>query len=395
MLRGKCVVLGVTGGIAAYKAAALASLLTKNGAKVRCVLTRHACEFITPMTFAAVTGQEAMVDEFAPRRDIAHISLAKEADLFLVAPATADILAKFAAGVADDLLTSAFLANPAPVLLAPAMNANMWRHPATQANVSLLASRGVRFVGPESGHLACGDADIGRMSEPDVIFETAKALLLPKRDMEGVRVLVTAGPTRESLDPVRFITNHSSGKMGYAIAQAARDRGADVTLVSGPVNLPAPDGVKLVPIQTTVDLYDAVTTAAKGADVVIQAAAPADFRPETVSATKIKKTGGDMTIHLVPNPDVAAQLGRDKRPGQILVAFAAETDHMVENARGKRLKKNADMVVANDVTAPGAGFGVDTNIITLITAQGETALPMMTKREAADAILDGVMSLRI
>ena len=395
MLRGKCVVLGVTGGIAAYKAAALASLLTKNGAKVRCVLTRHACEFITPMTFAAVTGQEAMVDEFAPRRDIAHISLAKEADLFLVAPATADILAKFAAGVADDLLTSAFLANPAPVLLAPAMNANMWRHPATQANVSLLASRGVRFVGPESGHLACGDADIGRMSEPDVIFETAKALLLPKRDMEGVRVLVTAGPTRESLDPVRFITNHSSGKMGYAIAQAARDRGADVTLVSGPVNLPAPDGVKLVPIQTTVDLYDAVTTAAKEADVVIQAAAPADFRPETVSATKIKKTGGDMTIHLVPNPDVAAQLGRDKRPGQILVAFAAETDHMVENARGKRLKKNADMVVANDVTAPGAGFGVDTNIITLITAQGETALPMMTKREAADAILDGVMSLRI
>ena len=395
MLRGKCVVLGVTGGIAAYKAAALASLLTKNGAKVRCVLTRHACEFITPMTFAAVTGQEAMVDEFAPRRDIAHISLAKEADLFLVAPATADILAKFAAGVADDLLTSAFLANPAPVLLAPAMNANMWRHPATQANVSLLASRGVRFVGPESGHLACGDADIGRMSEPDVIFETAKALLLPKRDMEGVRVLVTAGPTRESLDPVRFITNHSSGKMGYAIAQAARDRGADVTLVSGPVNLPAPDGVKLVPIQTTVDLYDAVTTAAKEADVVIQAAAPADFRPETVSATKIKKTGSDMTIHLVPNPDVAAQLGRDKRPGQILVAFAAETDHMVENARGKRLKKNADMVVANDVTAPGAGFGVDTNIITLITAQGETALPMMTKREAADAILDGVMSLRI
>ncbi len=372
MLRGKCVVLGVTGGIAAYKAAALASLLTKNGAKVRCVLTRHACEFITPMTFSAVTGQEAMVDEFAPRRDIAHISLAKEADLFLVAPATADILAKFAAGVADDLLTSAFLANPAPVLLAPAMNANMWRHPATQANVSLLASRGVRFVGPESGHLACGDADIGRMSEPDVIFETAKALLLPKRDMEGVRVLVTAGPTRESLDPVRFITNHSSGKMGYAIAQAARDRGADVTLVSGPVNLPAPDGVKLVPIQTTVD-----------------------FRPETVSATKIKKTGGDMTIHLVPNPDVAAQLGRDKRPGQILVAFAAETDHMVENARGKRLKKNADMVVANDVIAPGAGFGVDTNIITLITAQGETALPMMTKREAADAILDGVMSLRI
>ena len=394
-LEGKCVVLGVTGGIAAYKAASLASALTKRGAKVRCVLTRHACEFISPLTFSAVTGQPAAVEEFAERKDIAHISLAKEADLFLVAPATANILAKFAAGIADDLLTSAFLANTAPVLLAPAMNANMWKNAATQANVETLRSRGMRFVGPESGHLACGDEDIGRMSEPETIAEAAEKLLLPRRDLEGLRVLVTAGPTREALDPVRFITNHSSGKMGYALAEAARDRGAEVVLVSGPVSLKAPEGVELIKIGTTLELFEAVTREAKTCQIVIQAAAPADFRPETVSDTKIKKTGNDMTLRLAPNPDVAAQLGRDKWEGQTLVAFAAETDHMVENARGKRLKKNADMVVANDVTAPGAGFGTDTNIVTLITEQGEKTLPIMSKREAADAILDGAMSLRI
>lgn len=394
MLKGKCVVLGVTGGIAAYKAATLASLLTKQGIKVRCVMTKHACEFISPLTLSTVSGQPAAVEEFAPRNDIAHISLAKEADLFVVAPATADILAKFAAGIGDDLLSSAFLANTAPVLLAPAMNANMWRHPATQDNVAKLQSRGARLVGPASGRLACGDADIGRMSEPEEIAQVVVSMLQGKRDLEGVRVLVTAGPTREAIDPVRFLTNHSSGKMGYAIAEAARDRGAEVTLVSGPVNLAAPAGLNLVKINTTLELYDAVTTAARQSDVVIQAAAPADFRPEYVSDTKIKKTGADMTLHLVPNPDIAAQLGREKRTGQILVAFAAETDHMVENAKGKLMRKNADMIVANDVTQAGAGFGGDTNIITLITRDQQQELPMLSKRAAADAILDAVVALR-
>jgi len=394
MLKGKCVVLGVTGGIAAYKAATLASLLTKQGIKVRCVMTKHACEFISPLTLSTVSGQPAAVEEFAPRNDIAHISLAKEADLFVVAPATADILAKFAAGIGDDLLSSAFLANTAPVLLAPAMNANMWRHPATQDNVAKLQSRGARLVGPASGRLACGDADIGRMSEPEEIAQVVVSMLQGKRDLEGVRVLVTAGPTREAIDPVRFLTNHSSGKMGYAIAEAARDRGAEVTLVSGPVNLAAPAGLNLVKINTTLELYDAVTTAARQSDVVIQAAAPADFRPEYVSDTKIKKTGADMTLHLVPNPDIAAQLGREKRTGQILVAFAAETDHMVENAKGKLMRKNADMIVANDVTQVGAGFGGDTNIITLITRDQQQELPMLSKRAAADAILDAVVALR-
>jgi len=314
--------------------------------------------------------------------------------LFVVAPATADILAKFAAGIGDDLLSSAFLANTAPVLLAPAMNANMWRHPATQDNVAKLQSRGARLVGPASGRLACGDADIGRMSEPEEIAQVVVSMLQGKRDLEGVRVLVTAGPTREAIDPVRFLTNHSSGKMGYAIAEAARDRGAEVTLVSGPVNLAAPAGLNLVKINTTLELYDAVTTAARQSDVVIQAAAPADFRPEYVSDTKIKKTGADMTLHLVPNPDIAAQLGREKRTGQILVAFAAETDHMVENAKGKLMRKNADMIVANDVTQVGAGFGGDTNIITLITRDQQQELPMLSKRAAADAILDAVVALR-
>ncbi len=334
-----------------------------------------------------------LTDTFAPRDSLAHISLAKWADAFVIAPATANCLAKLACGIADDLLSTTALAMTAPVLLAPAMNANMWRHPATQANLKTLLARGVRTVGPGTGHLACGDDDVGRMSEPAEIVEALDALLNPRRDFAGRRVLVTAGPTIERIDPVRYITNRSTGKMGYAIAEAARDRGGEVTLVSGPVSLAAPEGVKLVPVESSAQLCAAVLEHGEAADVVIQAAAPADFRPARVAEQKIKKTGEGMTLALENTTDIAAELGRRKRPGQVLVAFAAETEHMLENARGKLERKNADMVVANDVSRADAGFGVDTNAVTLITKDTVDALPLMSKRDAADGILDGVARL--
>lgn len=394
MLKDKQIVLGVTGGIAAYKACDLTSRLVKAGAKVRVVLTENACKFVPPLTFETLSGNAASTDTFAPRRELEHIALAKWADAFVIAPATANCLAKLAGGIADDLLSTTALAMTAPLLIAPAMNSNMWRHPATQANMQTLIARGAKTVGPGVGRLACGDDDVGRMAEPQEIVEALDALLNAKRDLEGVRVMVTAGPTMERIDPVRYITNRSTGKMGYAIAEAARDRGAEVALVSGPVNLAAPKGVELVSIQSSADLCAAVLARGEWADVVIQAAAPADFTPETTAASKIKKTGEGMTLRLKNTTDIAAELGKRKHPGQVLVAFAAETDDMIENARGKLSKKNADMVVANDVSRTDAGFGVDTNAVTLITAQGETALPLMRKRDAADGILDAVVKLR-
>ncbi len=394
MLKDKQIVLGVTGGIAAYKACDLTSRLVKAGAKVRVVLTENACKFVPPLTFETLSGNAASTDTFAPRRELEHIALAKWADAFVIAPATANCLAKLAGGIADDLLSTTALAMTAPLLIAPAMNSNMWRHPATQANMQTLIARGAKTVGPGVGRLACGDDDVGRMAEPQEIVEALDALLNAKRDLEGVRVMVTAGPTVERIDPVRYITNRSTGKMGYAIAEAARDRGAEVALVSGPVNLAAPKGVELVSIQSSADLCAAVLARGEWADVVIQAAAPADFTPETTAASKIKKTGEGMTLRLKNTTDIAAELGRRKHPGQVLVAFAAETDDMIENARGKLSKKNADLVVANDVSRTDAGFGVDTNAVTLITAQGETALPLMRKRDVADGILDAVAALR-
>ncbi len=393
MLKDRQIVLGVTGGIAAYKACDLTSRLVKQGAKVRVVLTEHAARFVPPMTFAALSGYPACTDTFAPRMELEHISLAKWADAFVIAPATANCLGKLANGIADDLLTTTALATTAPLLIAPAMNANMWRHPATQANLQTLLNRGAKTVGPGVGRLACGDDDVGRMSEPAEIVEALEKLLNGKRDFEGVKVLVTAGPTVERIDPVRYITNRSTGKMGYAIAEAARDRGAEVALVSGPVNLAAPAGVELVPIESSGDLCAAVLARGEWADVVIQAAAPADFTPETFTEGKIKKTGEDMVLRLKNTTDIAAELGRRKRPGQVLVAFAAETDDVLENARGKLERKNADMVVANDVSRADAGFGVDTNAVTLVTRDGETALPLMRKREVADGILDAVAAM--
>lgn len=393
MLSGKCVVLGVTGGIAAYKAAEIVSRLKKRGANVRVVMTGNAREFIAPLTFETLSANPVYTDSFEKAWEIRHISLAKSADLMLVAPATANIIGKLAHGIADDLLSTTLMAMPAPILFAPAMNAQMYRSAANQDNLRLLRSRGVRFIGPETGLLACGDDDIGRMSEPDTVVGEVIRLLCPRRDLEGRRVLVTAGPTREMIDPVRFLSNRSSGKMGYAIAEAARDRGALVTLVTGPVALAKPTGIGLIEIVSTLELYEAVTQGARDADAVIQAAAPADFRPLRVADQKIKKGAEDMALALTRNPDIAEALGKVKRPGQALVIFAAETNDMRENARGKLIRKNADLVVANDVTQEGAGFSVDTNRVTLIDREREEALPLMSKREVADKILDRVVGM--
>ena len=394
MLTGKKIVVGVTGGIAAYKACELVSRLKKRGAQVRVVLTEHACQFVQPLTFETLSGNPAYTDSFDRKYEIEHVALAKWADLLLIAPATANCMAKMACGIADDLLSTTCLAVRCPVLIAPAMNSAMWRNPATQANLALLRSRGLRFVGPEAGHLACGDDDVGRMSEPEQIVEAVEAILNPLRDLQGLNVLVTAGPTVERIDPVRYITNRSTGKMGYALAEAARDRGANVTLISGPTKLTAPEGVEFVQIESSAQLCAAVLERGGKADVVVQAAAPADFRPKHVAERKIKKTGESMTLELEATTDIAAELGRRKQPGQILVAFAAETNDVMDNARGKLIKKNADMVVANDVSRSDAGFGVDTNVITLITASDVRALEKMSKRAAADAILSRVRELR-
>lgn len=392
MLTGRRIVLGVSGGIAAYKACDLVSRLRKRGAEVRVVLTRHACEFVSPLSFETLSGNPACTDSFDRKYEIEHVALAKWGELLLIAPATANIMAKMAAGIADDLLSTTCLAM-GRTLIAPAMNSAMWRHPATVENLRVLRARGVETVGPESGHLACGDADIGRMSEPEKIVEKVEELLSCTADLQGLRVLVTAGPTVERIDPVRYITNRSTGKMGYAIAEAAAERGAQVTLISGPTHLNPPRGVAFCAIESSAQLCEAVLAAGAHSDVVIQAAAPADFRPRVVAAQKIKKTGDGMCLELEATTDIAAELGRRKRPGQILVAFAAETDHMLDNARGKLLRKNADLIVANDVSRSDAGFGVDTNVITLISARDVQPLEKMSKRAAADAILSRVREL--
>ncbi|MBR6953877.1 MAG: bifunctional phosphopantothenoylcysteine decarboxylase/phosphopantothenate--cysteine ligase CoaBC [Clostridia bacterium] len=396
-LKGKCVVLGVTGGIAAYKACALTSRLRKWGVETHVIMTRNATQFVTPLTFETLSNHPVVTDTFARPEtwEVEHIALAKAADLFVIAPATANIIAKLACGIADDMLSTTALATKAPLLIAPAMNTGMWTAPATQQNVETLKARGVHFIGPEGGFLACGDEGAGRMSEPEAIADGIRELLEPVQDLAGLRVMVTAGATRERLDPVRFLSNDSSGKMGFALAEAARDRGAQVLLVKGCTTAPEPTGVETVNVTSTRDLYDAVTGRAGEMDVIIQAAAPADYRPETVAEQKIKKAGGEaLVLRLVENPDVAAAVGRMKRPGQTLVGFAAETERLGEHAAEKLAKKRLDLIVANDVTRPGAGFNVDTNIVTLLTAEGEEALPMMTKREVAERILDRVLTLR-
>ena len=396
-MEGKNVVLGVTGGIAAYKACELCSRLRKAGAQVYVIMTKNACEFVAPLTFETLSNHPVVTDTFArpDTWEVEHVALAKRADVFVIAPATANILAKMACGIADDMLSTTVLATRAPILAAPAMNTGMWENAATRENVEKLRARGVRFIGPEGGFLACGDNGAGRMSEPAAIFDAMDQILSPRQDMQGLSVLITAGPTQEKLDPVRFITNRSSGKMGYAIAQAARDRGASVTLVTGPTSLSKPQGVETVPILSTQDLYDEMTARCGEADIVIQAAAPADFTPAEAAKEKIKKQGGeDLILRLRQTPDVAAAVGKLKRPGQTLIGFAAETNDVLKNAAGKLRKKNLDMIVANDVTSPGAGFDVDTNIVTFVTFSGQETLPCMPKRQVADELLDRAMALR-
>ena len=396
-MKKPCVVLGVTGGIAVYKACELLRLLQKRGIDVFVVMTQNACRFVAPLTFETLSGHPVAVDTFdRPQTwEVEHIALAKRADLFLIAPATANIMGKMACGIADDMLSTTVMATRAPVLVAPAMNTGMWENAAVQQNVKTLRARGVEIVAPVSGHLACGDSGAGKLEDVAVIAERACELLFAKKDMEGLRVMVTAGPSREALDPVRYISNRSSGKMGYATAQAAQKRGAEVTLLSGPVAIEAPQGVKLVPFTTTQELLDRASELAQEQDLLIQAAAPADYRAKEVAPQKIKKQGGEpMTFTLVENPDVAATLGKAKRSGQVFVGFAAETNDVLAHARDKLARKNLDMIVANDVTRPGAGFDVDTNIVTLITKDGQEALPMMSKAEVAQRILDRALALR-
>lgn len=396
-MKKPCVVLGVTGGIAVYKACELLRLLQKRGIDVFVVMTQNACRFVAPLTFETLSGHPVAVDTFdRPQTwEVEHIALAKRADLFLIAPATANIMGKMACGIADDMLSTTVMATRAPVLVAPAMNTGMWENAAVQQNVKTLRARGVEIVAPVSGHLACGDSGAGKLEDVAVIAERACELLFAKKDMEGLRVMVTAGPSREALDPVRYISNRSSGKMGYAIAQAAQKHGAEVTLLSGPVAIEVPQGVKLVPFTTTQELLDRASELAQEQDLLIQAAAPADYRAKEIAPQKIKKQGGEpMTFTLVENPDVAATLGKAKRSGQVFVGFAAETNDVLAHARDKLARKNLDMIVANDVTRPGAGFDVDTNIVTLITKDGQEALPMMSKAEVAQRILDRALALR-
>lgn len=394
MMNGKNVVLGITGGIAAYRAAQIAREMTKRGAHVYCILTRNATNFITQQTMETLTGNPAVVDMFArpDKWEVEHIALAKRADVFLVAPASANFIGKVASGVADDMLTTTVMATRAPLLIAPAMNSNMYENPVTQRNMQTLKTLlHAQFIEPKVGLLACNDVGKGHIADDETILEAVERALTPG-DLTGKKVLVTAGPTREALDPVRFLTNRSSGRMGYALAEAAARRGAEVTLVSGPVALECPMGVRREFVESTQDLYCAMERLCREQDVIIQAAAPADYRPAHIAGQKIKKADGEaMELKLVENPDVAAMVGSKKRPGQVLVAFAAETQNLSENAAKKLDKKNVDFIVGNDVTRPGAGFDVDTNIITIFDRSGATELPMMKKTEVADKILDHVL----
>lgn len=393
-MNGKNVVLGITGGIAAYRAAQIAREMTKRGAHVYCILTRNATNFITQQTMETLTGNPAVVDMFArpDKWEVEHIALAKRADVFLVAPASANFIGKVASGVADDMLTTTVMATRAPLLIAPAMNSNMYENPVTQRNMQTLKTLlRAQFIEPKVGLLACNDVGKGHIADDEAILEAVERALTPG-DLTGKKVLVTAGPTREALDPVRFLTNRSSGRMGYALAEAAARRGAEVTLVSGPVALECPTGVRREFVESTQDLYCAMERLCREQDVIIQAAAPADYRPAHIAGQKIKKADGEaMELKLVENPDVAAMVGSRKRPGQVLVAFAAETQNLSENAAKKLNKKNVDFIVGNDVTRPGAGFDVDTNIITIFDRSGATELPMMKKTEVADKILDHVL----
>ena len=392
MLSGKNIVVGVTGGIAAYKAADVVSRLKKQGANVYVIMTKHAVEFVKPLTFQSLSQNYVVTDMFEDPKtwDVEHIALAKRADLFLIAPATANVVGKIANGIADDMLTTTVMATEAPVFFALAMNTKMFENSITQSNFDRLEKNGYRIIWPAAGRLACGDVGAGKLADPESIVETViQHFNRPKR-LRGKKVLITAGPTREAVDPVRFISNRSSGKMGYALAESARDAGAQVTLVSGPTNLTPPAGVDFVSVVSTQEMYDAVFENAS-ADVVIKAAAPSDYRPVAVAAEKIKKSQGHLSLELEKTPDILKALGAQKREGQLLVGFAAETQNVEAYALKKMHEKNLDMIVANDVSKAGAGFDGDTNIVTLYKRSGAIeALEKMDKRAVAAVIIDHI-----
>ena len=395
-LSGKTVLLGITGGIAAYKMANVASALRKTGAEVHCILTQNATQFITPLTFETLSNNRCIVDTFDRnfQYDVAHVSLAKKADVILIAPATANVIAKLAHGLADDMLTTTVLASRCPKLIAPAMNTAMLENPATQENLATLRRYGFTVIEPATGMLACKDVGSGKLPEPEVLCEEIYRVIAREKDLQGLHITVTAGPTQESLDPVRFLTNHSSGKMGYAIAREAMLRGADVTLISGPVALKAPLGVKLVHITTAQEMLEGVQAALPQTDVLVMAAAVADYRPAVVADQKMKKGEGDMSIPLERTGDVLGWVAQNRHPGLFVCGFSMETEHMLENSQKKRTKKKLDMIVANNLKTQGAGFGVETNVVTLITQDWVEELPLLGKDEVAGKLLTAIAAQR-
>lgn len=392
MLQGKTVVIGVTGGIAAYKIASLVSMLKKQHANVRVIMTENATNFITPVTFESLTGTKCLVDTFDRNFEfqVEHVSLAKQADIFMIAPATANVIAKVAHGLADDMLTTTFLACKKPKYIVPAMNTQMYENPITQDNLEICRKYGMHVIEPASGYLACGDTGAGKMPEPETLFEYILQEIAFPKDLAGKKILVTAGPTQEAIDPVRYITNHSTGKMGYAIARAGARRGAEVTLVSGPVNQTVPLGVTLVPVVSARDMFEAVTSRSAKQDAIIKSAAVADYRPAVVGTEKTKKSDGDMSIALERTDDILSWLGDHRREGQFLCGFSMETQNMLENSKAKLEKKHVDMIVANNLKTAGAGFGTDTNVVTLITKDGAEELEKMSKDQVAHVLLDRI-----
>ena len=393
LLKGKHIVLGVTGSIAAYKIASLASMLVKRQADVTVIMTPNATNFINPITFESLTGNKCLVDTFDRNFEfqVEHVSLAKQTDVVLVAPASANVIGKAAHGIADDMLTTTLLACTCPKIIAPAMNTRMYQNPVVQDNMKILERYGMEVIAPASGYLACGDTGEGKMPEPEALLEAIVRALTPK-DLTGKRILVTAGPTREKLDPVRYISNHSTGKMGYAIASAAVRRGAKVTLVSGKTDLSYPAGVEAVPVESAADMAAAVKGAADEQDVIIMAAAVADYRPAAVAEEKMKKKDGELSLALERTEDILAWLGAHRRPELFLCGFSMETEHLLENSRQKLIKKNIDMIVANNLKQEGAGFGTDTNVVTLLTREDTLELPLLSKEEVADRLLDHILA---
>ena len=396
MLAGKTVLLCVSGSIAAYKIAYLASALKKLKADVHVLMTRNATNFINPITFETLTGNKCLVDTFDRNFEfsVEHVSLAKAADVVLVAPASANVIAKLAHGLADDMLTTTVLACTCKKIISPAMNTRMFENPITQDNLKICEHYGMEVISPASGYLACGDTGAGKMPEPEGLLQYILKEVQYKKDLKGKKILVTAGPTREAIDPVRYITNHSTGKMGYAIAKTAALRGADVTLVSGPAEVEPPMFVNFVPVVTAKDMFEAVTSRSDEMDAVIKAAAVADYRPKFVNTEKTKKKDGDMAIELERTDDILKWLGEHKKDSQFLCGFSMETEHMLENSRAKLKKKNLDMIVANNLKVAGAGFGTDTNVVTMIRENKETELPIMSKEEVAGAILDEIFEIK-